>query len=88
MGIKKLASGEEDPYFPIEFASVVKIGEQTGKLSALLINVSQKYEREIDTVVKNLSTIIEPVVIIIVGSIVGTMVMAILLPFFNMVKVI
>ena len=87
MWIKKLQEGKEDPYFPIEFASAVKIGEQTWKLATLLIKISFKYQREIDSIVKNLSTMIEPIVIVVVWSIVGTLVMAILLPFFNMVKV-
>ncbi|MBW7954688.1 type II secretion system F family protein [Candidatus Gracilibacteria bacterium] len=87
MGIKKLKEGIEDDYFPIELASIVKIGEQTGKLPSLLLNIGNKFNREIDTIVKGLSTAIEPIVIIVVGLIVGTLVMAILLPFFNMVNV-
>lgn len=88
MGIKKLKDSIEDPFFPLELASIVKIWEQTGKLPNLLIKISQKFNKEIDVIVKWLSTAIEPVVIILVWIIVGTMVMAILLPFFNMVNVI
>lgn len=88
MWIKKLKESNDDPYFPLELASVVKIWEQTGKLPSLLIKISTKFNREIDGIVKWLSTAIEPIVIIIVWIIVGTMVMAILLPFFNMVNVI
>ena len=87
MWIKKLKDSLEDPYFPLELASIVKIWEQTGKLPNLLIKISQKFNKEIDIIVKGLSTAIEPIVIIAVGAIVGTMVMAILLPFFNMVNV-
>ncbi len=88
MWIKKLKDSLEDPYFPLELASIVKIWEQTGKLPNLLIKISQKFNKEIDIIVKGLSTAIEPIVIIAVGAIVGTMVMAILLPFFNMVNVV
>ncbi|MDD5769497.1 MAG: type II secretion system F family protein [Candidatus Gracilibacteria bacterium] len=88
IGIRNLKIGKDDPYFPIELASIVKIGEQTGKLPSLLIKISAKFNKEVDVIVKGLSNIIEPIVIIIVGSIVGTMVMAILLPFFNMVNVV
>ncbi|MDP5039112.1 MAG: type II secretion system F family protein [Candidatus Gracilibacteria bacterium] len=87
-GINKIKTGKFDKYFPIELASIVKIGEQTGKLPDLLLKISKKYNKEIDNLVKNLSTIIEPLVIVMVGGIVGTMVMAILLPFFNMVNVV
>lgn len=86
-GIDKLKDWYEDPDFPIELASITKIWEQTGKLPSLLIKISYKYNREIDTVVKGIQTAIEPIVIIIVWAIIGTMIMAILLPFFNMVNV-
>lgn len=88
MWIKKLKEGIDDPYFPIELASIVKIWEQTGKLPPLLIKISVKFNKEIDVIVKWLSTAIEPIVIIFVWAIVGTMIMAILLPFFNMVNVV
>ena len=87
MWISKLKDWNEDKYFPIELASIVKIWEQTWKLPILLIKISLKYQKEIDNLVKNLSTMIEPIVIILVWSIVWTMVMAILLPFFNMANV-
>ena len=88
MWITKITSWKEDEYFPIEISSVVKIWEQTWKLPSLLIKIANKYNKEIDVIVKNLSTVIEPVVIVIVGWIVWTMVLAILLPFFNMVNVV
>lgn len=74
--------------FPMEIASIVKIWEQTWKLPELLIKISEKYNKEIDNVVKNLSTAIEPLVIVFVWSIIWTLIMAIMLPFFNMVNVI
>lgn len=86
--IRNLKIWKDDPYFPIELASIVKIWEQTWKLPSLLIKISAKFNKEVDVIVKWLSNIIEPIVIIIVWSIVWTMVMAILLPFFNMVNVV
>ncbi|MDD4151888.1 MAG: type II secretion system F family protein [Candidatus Gracilibacteria bacterium] len=88
MGIKLLTSGKESPYFPLELSSLIKIGEQTGRLPNLLLKARIKYNKEIDNIIKNLATAIEPIVIIGVGGIVGTMIMAILLPFFNMVNVV
>ena len=88
MWINKLKDWLEDKYFPLELASIVKIWEQTWKLPSLLVKISNKYNKEIDVIVKNLSTVIEPLVIVVVGWIVWTMVMAILLPFFNMVNVV
>lgn len=87
MWINNLKLWIEDKLFPLELASAIKIWEQTWKLPNLLIKFSQKYNKEIDSLVKNLSTMIEPIVIIFVWSIVLIMIMAILLPFFNMVNV-
>lgn len=88
MGIMKLKESKSDDYFPIELASWVKIWEQTWKLPDLLVKMAIKFNKEIDIIVKWLSTAIEPIVIILVWWVVGTMIMAILLPFFNMVNVI
>jgi len=88
MWINLITQNKESPYFPIELSSVVKIWEQTGKMPFLLTKISKKYNKEIDILVKNLSTAIEPLVIIWVGSIVWTIIMAVMLPFFNMVNVI
>lgn len=88
MGIEDIQSKKQNDYFPIELSSIVRIGEQTGKLSELLINISKKFERELDVLVKNIQTAIEPLVIIFVWGIIGVIIMAILLPFFNMVNVI
>lgn len=88
MWIRNLKNWIKDPHFPIELASIIKIWEQTWKLPNLLVKISNKFNKEVDVIVKWLSTAIEPIVIIIVWIIVWTMVMAILLPFFNMVNVV
>ncbi len=88
MWVKKIKDSKQDEYFPIELSSIVKIWEQTWKLSSLLLKISHKFDKEIDTVVKWLQRAIEPIVIILVWVIVWTMIMAILLPFFNMVNVV
>ena len=88
MWVNDIQSGKENFLFPIELASVVKIWEQTGKLSHLLSKISLKFNKEIDEVVKNMQTAIEPIVIVFVWWIIWTLIMAIMLPFFNMVNVI
>ncbi len=88
LGIENIKTSTKNNIFPIELASIVKIWEQTWKLPELLLKISDKYNKEIDIVVKNLSTAIEPIVIVVVWAIIGTLIMAIMLPFFNMVNVI
>lgn len=79
---------KENVYFPIELASIVKIWEQTWQMPPLLLKIWNKFNKEVDTIVKNLATAIEPIVIVLVWLIIWTLIMAIMLPFFNMVNVI
>ncbi len=88
MWIDLISTWKESPYFPIELSSVIKIWEQTGKMPELLSKISIKFNKEIDNIVKNLATAIEPIVIMAVWWIVWTIIMAVMLPFFNMVNVI
>lgn len=88
MWINDIQSWKEDFLFPIELASVVKIWEETWNLANLLIKISNKMNKEIDNIVKNIQTAIEPLVIVWVWWIVWVLIMAIMLPFFNMVNVI
>jgi len=88
MWINDIQSWKQHPLFPIELASIVKIWEQTWKLSPLLTKISKKFNKEIDETVKNIGTAIEPLVIVWVWIVIWTIIMAIMLPFFNMVNVI
>lgn len=87
MWINDIQKWKQNPLYPIELASIIKIWEQTWKMPELLLKLSNKYNKEIDNVVKNIGTAIEPIVIIWVGLIVWTIIMSIMLPFFNMVNV-
>lgn len=74
--------------FGVELATAIKVGEQTGTLAQMLGKASKRYSKEIDAIVKNLSSLLEPIVIVLVGAIVGVIVLAIMMPFFNMTQVI
>ncbi len=88
MWIWLIKQKKEDFYFPIELAAAVKIWEETWKTDELLLKISLKYKRELDYISKNIWTAIEPIVIIFVGWIIWTIILAILMPFFNMVNVV
>lgn len=88
MWIKEIQNRRENFLFPIELASVVKIWEETWNMPVLLSNMSVKLNKDLDRVIKNIQTAIEPTVIVLVWIIVGTLILAIMLPFFNMVNVI
>lgn len=74
--------------FGVELITSIKVGEQTGNLSTMLAKSALRSNREIDTIVKNMSSLLEPVIIMLVGGIVGVIILAIMMPFFNMAKVI
>jgi type IV pilus assembly protein PilC len=62
---------------------MIGVGEETGALDAMLSKVADFYEDEVETAVKALTSILEPVMIIIVGGIVGVVVISMYLPLFS-----
>jgi type IV pilus assembly protein PilC len=74
---------EESPEVPLIVVQMISIGERSGKLDSILDNIARFYTREVNNVVDNLSTLIEPVLIVMMGIGVGIMVSAILLPIYN-----
>jgi type IV pilus assembly protein PilC len=79
---------QEDPVFPPMVAQMVKIGEETGELDGMLGKVADFYEDEVDTSIQSLTSIIEPILMIGVGAMVGTIVIAMYLPMFKMLTLI
>jgi type IV pilus assembly protein PilC len=69
--------------FPPMVASMVAVGEETGALDAMLSKIADFYEDEVEAAVKALTAILEPVMIMFVGGIVGVIVVSMYLPLFN-----
>lgn len=78
------ASVYMNPLFPEEFAYVVSTGEETGTLSQSLQKIWSNYNWDLKRYIWNMSSMMEPVIIVIVGALVGTIVVAIMMPFFQM----
>jgi type IV pilus assembly protein PilC len=76
----------ESSIFPIMLSQMVKIGEETGELELMLSKVADFYEDEVDTAVASLTSIIEPLMILGVGCMVGVIVISMYLPMFSMLK--
>ncbi|MBN1406042.1 MAG: type II secretion system F family protein, partial [Candidatus Omnitrophica bacterium] len=72
-------------FFPPMIVQMVAVGEETGKLSSLLLKVSDYYDRQAEYIIKNLSTLLEPILIIILGLGVLVMALGIFLPMWNLV---
>jgi type IV pilus assembly protein PilC len=79
---------QEDPVFPPMVGQMVKIGEETGELDGMLGKVADFYEDEVDTSIQSLTSIIEPLLMICVGVMVGTIVISMYLPMFKMLTLI
>jgi len=73
--------------FPNMMLQMVSSGEESGELEVMLDKVADFYEREVDDAVEALSSIIEPVMIVLLGGIIGTMVLAMYLPVFKLASV-
>jgi len=74
--------------FPPLVVHMVAVGEETGAIDHMLTKVAEAYEREVDDTVNALTSILEPVLIVFLGAIVGAIVIALYLPLFSIPKLI
>jgi type IV pilus assembly protein PilC len=73
----------KEPIFPPTFSQLISVGEQTGSLDEMFTAVASYYEEEFDTAVENMSTLIEPIMIVFMGSMIGGLMIAMYSPIFN-----
>ena len=77
---------QDDPNFLELVPNMLRIGEQSGALETMMAKIADYYEKEVDNEIKAISTIIEPVMMIVMGVIALTIVAAILLPIYGLVN--
>ena len=94
IAIQSIKEGQElsqsiDSYnvFPKLVKSMIKIGEETGRLGFMTQNLANFYKREVEEAVSSLTQAMEPMVIMVVAGIVGTIVVALYLPMFKIINV-
>ncbi len=75
-----------DPNFLELIPNMIKIGEQSGALETMLDKAANYFEKEVDNEIKTISTIIEPVLMVIMGAVALTIVAAVLLPIYGLVN--
>jgi type IV pilus assembly protein PilC len=79
---------EGEPVFPPMVTRMIAVGEETGDIDGMLTKIAEFYESEVDAAVKALTSIIEPLMIVVVGGIVGGIVIAMYLPMFEIFNLI
>ena len=87
-GMQLQAAMDSTKLFPNMVIQMVAIGEESGELDKMLGKVADFYEEEVDNAVASLSSLIEPMIMAVLGGIVGTLVIAMYLPIFKMASVV
>jgi type IV pilus assembly protein PilC len=78
----------ENSVFPPMVAQMVRVGEETGELDTMLGKIADFYEEEVDASIQSLTSIIEPIMMIGVGLMVGVIIISMYLPMFKMLSLI
>jgi type IV pilus assembly protein PilC len=78
----------ESPVFPPMVSQMIKVGEETGELDTMLGKIADFYEEEVDAAIATLTSIVEPVMMIGVGVMVGIIVISMYLPMFKMLSLV
>jgi type IV pilus assembly protein PilC len=98
-GVKAIAEGakrgealtrplEDHPVFPPMVTQMMAVGEETGALDTLLRKVATFYEQEVARTVEALTSLLEPLLIVVLGGAVGAMVVSLYMPMFNIIKLV
>jgi type IV pilus assembly protein PilC len=79
---------EEHPVFPPMVVQMMAVGEETGALDEMLDKIADFYDQEVEATVNALTSLIEPLLIVVMGVVIGGMIIALYLPMFNVIKLI
>ncbi|MDH4317224.1 MAG: type II secretion system F family protein [Desulfobulbaceae bacterium] len=92
--IKRVESGEkvskclvEETEYPKKSGKIMSIGEESGEFASMIESVSLNFSSELDDEVKKISTLVEPVMMLLIGGVVGFVIVSLYLPVFGMVNV-
>jgi type IV pilus assembly protein PilC len=78
----------QNPIFPIMLVRMIAAGEQTGKVDVMLEKIADFYDEEIEATLSALTSLIEPLLIVFLGVVVGTIVVCMFLPIFKLNQIV
>lgn len=74
---------KDEKLFPVLVVQMLQVGEESGTTEEILSQLADHYEEEVDMILKNLSSIIEPLLLLFIGGIVGILAVALIMPIYN-----
>ena len=83
-GMNLAAALAKSGHFPSMMLQLIEVGISSGKITEVLDKIAEQYEKEVDVSLKRITSLIEPLMIVVVGLLAGTVVIAIFLPMFEM----
>ena len=83
-GVPISASLDKSKNFPALVSQMIAVGEETGTLSDILLKISSFYDKEIDNTIKNLTSLLEPLLMILIGGMIGFVMVSIIKPIYQL----
>jgi type IV pilus assembly protein PilC len=83
MGGQMSTALETHPLFPAMVVQILEVGEETGQITEMLDKVADFYDREVETATDSLTAALEPLLVVLMGAVIGTMVICLYLPMFS-----
>jgi type IV pilus assembly protein PilC len=74
--------------FPPLLTQMIKVGEESGTIEEVLKEMGEYYDQEVDQIMKNISSIIEPVLVVVIGAVVGVIAVALIMPIYSITQAI
>ncbi|MGX5609638.1 type II secretion system F family protein [Bacillus cereus] len=78
-------SMDEKPVFPKALVQILKVGEETGNLEDVLSSLADKYEEDVSDALKTMTALINPLLMVVIGAIVGVIVVSLFVPMFSLI---